>query len=98
MTIPEIRKELKEVRYYYSRKPIFDRAMREVSNQSILELVKKYNSAVSTAPPKLYDIYISLYVNNNTQEALSEELDYSPDYVHKLNNKLVKFLQEQLSA
>lgn len=98
MTSKQIRSELKEVRYYYARKDVFDKAFKEIDNNVITELVKKYNEAVCTAPPKLFDIYVSLYVNNNTQESLSEQLDYSPDYVHKLNDKLIKFLQEKLSA
>lgn len=98
MTSKQIRSELKEVRYYYARKDVFDKAFKEIDNNVITELVKKYNEAVCTAPPKLFDIYVSLYVNNNTQESLSEQLDYSPDYVHKLNDKLIKFLQEKLAA
>lgn len=96
MTVKQIRDELKEVRYYYARKDVFDKALQEIDNTSIVQLVKKYNEAVCCAPPKLFDIYVSLYVNHLTQEALSKELDYSPDYVHKLNDKLIKYLQEKL--
>lgn len=97
MNLDEIRKELKEVRYYYARRAVFDKALREVGNKSIMDLVNKYNNAVNTAPPKIYDIYISLYVNYYTQEKLSEELNYSPDYVRKLNKELLKFLQEKFN-
>ena len=97
MTLDAIRKDLKSVRYYYGRRAVFDKALREVGNKSIMDLVKKYNDAVNTAPPKIYDIYISLYINNRTQEELSEELDYSPDYIRKLNKELLKFLQNQFN-
>lgn len=97
MTLDAIRKDLKSVRYYYARRAVFDKALREVGNKSIMDLVKKYNDAVNTAPPKVYDIYISLYVNHRTQEELSEELDYSPDYVRKLNKELLKFLQNKFN-
>ena len=97
MTLDAIRKDLKSVRYYYARRAVFDKALREVGNKSIMDLVKKYNDAVNTAPPKVYDIYISLYVNHRTQEELSEELDYSPDYVRKLNKGLLKFLQNKFN-
>lgn len=97
MNLDEIRKELKEVRYYYARRAVFDKALREVGNKSIMDLVNKYNNAVNTAPPKIYDIYISLYVNYYTQEKLSEELNYSPDYVRKLNKELLKFLQKKFN-
>ena len=79
MTLDAIRKELKEVRYYYARRAIFDKALREVGNKNIMDLVKKYNDAVSTASPKLYDIYISLYVNYHTQEQLSVEIYIQAD-------------------
>ena len=97
MTLDAIRKELKEVRYYYGRRAIFDKALREVGNKNMMDLVKKDNDAVRTARPKHYDIYISLYVNYHTQEQLSEELNYSPDYVRKLNKDLLKFLQNKLN-
>lgn len=97
MNLDEIRKELKEVRYYYARRAVFDKALREVGNKSIMDLVNKYNNAVNTAPPKIHDIYISLYVNYYTQEKLSEELNYSPDYVRKLNKELLKFLQKKFN-
>lgn len=97
MTLDAIRKDLRSVRYYYARRAVFDKALREVGNKSIMDLVNRYNDAVSTAPPKIYDIYISLYVNYQTQAQLSEELDYSPDYVRKLNKKLIIFLQKRFN-
>jgi len=98
MTIQQIKKDLKDIQYYYVRKNVFDKASTEVGNPAILELINKYNSAVCSAPPKLYDVYVSLYVNNSTQENLSIALDYSPDYIHKLNDKLCRFFMQHLSA
>jgi len=98
MTLANIRKDLKEIRYYYSRKEAFDKALREVATNSILEKVEKYNRAVSTATPKLYDLYISLHVNGLTHEALAVEWGYMPLHVTRLNKKLLLFLQERLGG
>lgn len=98
MNAKQIRNELKEIRYYYQRKDVFDKAFEEIDNTAIMSLVKKYNEAICSAPPKLFDVYVSLYINHLTQEVLSEQLDYSPDYVHKLNDKLIKFLQDKFAA
>lgn len=98
MTMQQVRNDLKDIQYYYARKNVFDNASAEVGNSTILELINKYHTAICSAPPKLYDIYVSLYVHNNTQETLSVELNYSPDYVHKLNDRLCKFFLQQLSA
>lgn len=98
MTMQQIKNDLKDIQYYYARKNVFDKASTEVGNSTILELINKYHAAICSAPPKLYDIYVSLYVHNNTQETLSVELNYSPDYVHKLNDRLCKFFLQQLSV
>lgn len=91
MTVEKIREDLKEIRYYYSRKELFDEGTRCVAPNSILEKVRRYNDAVKTAPPKLYDLYISLYVKNNTQEGLAYDMHYTPVYIYLLNKKLLLF-------
>ena len=40
----------------------------------IAETINEYNDAIKYATPKLYDIYVSLYIKNHTQESLSNEL------------------------
>jgi hypothetical protein len=97
MTLAEIRKDLKEIRYYYSRKELLDKAFNEVGTNSVLNKVRKYNAAVNTAPPRLYDLYISLYVNNSTQENLAADLNYTPEYIQMQNKKLLLFLQSELN-
>lgn len=96
MTVEKIREDLKEIRYYYSRKELFDEGTRCVAPNSILEKVRRYNDAVKTAPPKLYDLYISLYVKNNTQEGLAYDMHYTSVYIYLLNKKLLQFLKETM--
>lgn len=93
-----IRKELKDIRYYYSRKSTLDKALEILPEQSeIMKLINLYNKIMRTASPKLYDIYYSLYIKNHTQESLSYELGYSEDYVYRANRKLLLFLQEEFN-
>ena len=68
MTIEQIRRELQDIRYYYSRKAIFDRASDCVAKNAAVALARKYNEAVRTAPPKLYDLYISLYTDRRYRD------------------------------
>ena len=96
-TLNQIREELKGVRHYYTRKNEFDIGLKLVGSNIIFETVQKYNSAVRSAPPKLYDVYVSLYVRNLTQEALAIELGFAPEYVWVLNNKLLEFLQTHVA-
>lgn len=67
LTLNKIREDLKEIRYYYSRKALFDENSRCVAPNAILNKARKYNEAVKTAKPILYDVYICLYVKNYTQ-------------------------------
>ncbi len=96
LTLKKIREDLKEVRYYYARKEIFDSAIGGIGVNAVMDKVKKYNTAVQSAPPDLYDLYICLYVKNNTQEGLAMDLGYTPEYIQMRNKKLLLFLQSYL--
>ena len=97
LTLATIRNDLKDIRYYYSRKKMFDEAAACTGVNDVLAKTKKYNDAVVKASPKLYDLYVSLYIKNHTQESLSNELGYTPEYIQMLNKQLLKFLQSKLS-
>ena len=56
MNLEEIREDLKEVRYYYTRKQAFDEAGRAVGVSKVVEKVRRYNEMVRSASPLLYDI------------------------------------------
>ncbi len=96
MTLEIIRKDLKDIRYYYSRRRIFEEATKIVGDNGVLAKVEKYNNAIKHAPPKLYDLYVCLYIKNYTQEGLSIELNYTPEYIQMQNKKLLLFLQNAL--
>ena len=96
-SLNEIRKDLANIRYYYSRKEVFDKAEISVGKNAVIEVAKKYNAAIRTAPPRLYDLYISLYIMNNTQESLAAEMNYSLQNIQLHHTNLVLFLQKQLT-
>ncbi len=96
LSLSNIRTDLKEIRYYYSRKEMFDEAFKCMGQSDIVEKAEKYNNAVKSAPAKLYDLYFSLYIKNNTQESLSNELCYTPEYIQMLNKQLLNFYKLNL--
>lgn len=98
ITNMEIRNDLKDIRYYFSRKEVFDKALDSVGKSVIIEKIDKYNEAIKTAPPRLYDLYVSLYLNNNTQESLADKLGYTLEHISRLNSGLVKFLQKTFKS
>lgn len=92
-----IRYELRQIRYYYARKSTFDEALDMIGETNdVICKVKEYNKFMQKAPPKLYDIYYSLYVKLNTQESLAHELKYTVEYVHKLNMQLLRYIQNNM--
>lgn len=96
MELNQIREDLKNIRYYFSRKSTFEKVSASVGENDIAIKLEKYNEAVRSAPPRLYDIYVSLYLDNNTQESLSDKLGYSVEYISKLNGQLVRFFQKNM--
>ena len=96
LTTVQVRNDLKEIRYYYSMKELFDRSSKTVKPLAIVQKVERYNTAMQNAPARLYILYVSLYIDNNTQAVLAEEWQLTADYMKELNNKLIYFLQSAL--
>ena len=97
ITIETIKRELNDIKYYYARRELFDKAFDSVGKNTILQIVDKYNRAICHAGPKLYELYVCLYINCCTHEATAEELNYSTNYVYKTNKKLVEFFLRELN-
>ena len=92
MTIKKIRRDLQEIRYYYSRKETFDKAAESVVKNSIIEKVMKYNGIMEKASPRLFDLYIALYVQKDTQTMLANKWSVSVGYIKSLNKQLCEYL------
>lgn len=97
LTFSSIREDLKDIRYYYMRKEVFDSALSKTGENDIIQKVFLYNHAIQHASPKLYDLYVSLYIDCHTQESLSDKLGFTPEYIQMLNKKLLRFLQSELN-
>lgn len=72
----QIRRELRDIRYYYSKKNMFDAAFKETGGNNITELVEKYNLSIKEASPQLYDIYISLYMKGEIRKRARQKKCY----------------------
>ena len=94
MTVKEIRNDLKDIKYYYSRKDKIDKASQIIGANGIYAKVEKYNKAICEAPLRMYDLYIGLYKDNKTIMDLANTISYSFEYVAKLNQKLVKYFEK----
>ena len=92
ITKDEIRTTLSDIRFYYANIKSFQNALKYVGENRIVKTAEKFNKAIENAPPKLYELYIRLYVNNGTMASVAVELNYSIGYINKLNNSLVKYL------
>ena len=89
----KIREDLKDIRYYYARKEIFDSVISDVGLSRVWDTVEQYNRAILAAPARLFDLYVCLYIKGYTQEALSIELGFTPEYVQMQHKQMLLFLQ-----
>ena len=85
MTMKQIQIDLQEIRYYYARKDMFDKACDSVVKNTIVEKVGKYNEVMHDAPPRLYALYVALYTENNTQIPVADHWGVSEGYIKNLN-------------
>lgn len=90
-TFSMIREDLKNIRYYYSRQKEMTNSARIVGESTILKTIEAYNAAICQAPPKLYELYVCMYVENKTQEAAAEEFGYAREHITRLNKQLLRF-------
>ena len=96
LTTKQIREDLKEIRYYYSMKELIDNSVSTLRPYALLQKVEKYSRAMEKAPARLYVLYVSLYVNNNSQPALCQDWGFCKQYVRDLNLKLIDYLKTVL--
>lgn len=96
-TLNEIRDELKEVKYYYSRQKYLDAAVGLVGVNEVMKTVHKYNSIACRAPIMLYDVYVCRIVKGLTQEATAMEFGIATDYSQKLYKQLLLYFQQKIT-
>ena len=60
--LEEVKEDLNNIRYYYSRKKMLDEAFRSLGYNSIVKKVEVYNELIKEASPQLFDLYVSLYI------------------------------------
>ena len=97
ITLNTIRKQLEDIRYYNGRRDTFDKAFGSVGKNGILQIVDVYNQAICHASPRLYEIYVALYIECCTYELAAEELGFSVSYIYKTNKKIVDFFYNEFN-
>lgn len=96
--LEKVREDLKDIRYYYAHKEVFERASAEQIVNNVIRKAERYNRAMEQAPPILFDLYFSLYIQNNTQAAFAYDRDYSVNYIKDLNNSLCDYIRRALNG
>lgn len=97
ISIATIRSELNDIKYYNARREMFEKAFDSVGKNEILKTMEKYNKVICLAGPKLYELYVCLYIDSNTHDETAEMLNYSANYVYKTHKKLIEFFHKELN-
>lgn len=97
MTVEQIKNDLKDIQYYYANKEAFDIGANEIGSNYIITLAEKYNKVIRNAPPRLYDLYVRMYLMNKTQETVGIETNFSWQTIALNCKKLMNFLVEELT-
>lgn len=97
MLSEQVKNELREVRYYFSRKANMDALSKDVGTSSAKALADKYVSVIRSAPAKLYDLFGCLYIQNKTQETVAAELYYSEEHIRRLIRELIEYFAKKIN-
>ena len=60
-SLAEVREDLRDIRYYYAHKEMFDKTVDVTGEHELIRKAERYNAAMCTAPPRLYEVYVGLY-------------------------------------
>ncbi len=96
ISLDKIREDLRDIRYYYAHKAVFEENVIHVGANIVKSKVEKYNAVIVLAPPRLYDLYVGLYVTGFTYEAYAVKNGYAVIYIRKINNELLNYFQKNL--
>lgn len=94
--IKEIKEDLKDIKYYYSRKKAMDESFRNIGYNSVVKKAEFYNELAKSAPPQLFDLYVALYINNHTQDSFAEAMCYARETINLFNKKLLLYFQSKI--
>ena len=97
MTLEEVKRDLQEIRYFYTCKSLFDKVADVEIYSRVADKAALYNKAISFAPAHLFDIYVAVYVNGNTQGRYARESGYSCGNIKKLNQELKEYLLREIA-
>lgn len=96
-SMKEIRNDIKEIRYYYSRQKEFDNASKTIAEATVLRKAEEYRGIIKHAPPRLFDLYLSYVVNKNSQEVVAEDWGYCVENIKYFCRKMYEFLFNELN-
>ena len=96
-SLKEIRKDLAEIRTYYSNIRGKCEGEKVGVHSCVQDLASKYNVAISKAPAELYAFYCAMYIEGNTLESLADKWGYSIQSMYYRNKKLKAYFQQTLN-
>ena len=94
MTLTQIREDLKDIRYYYSRKDIFEEAFKCTGTNSIVDKAKIYNVGDSRVYIQKNNVLKQISLDDSFAQRLFRlgVISAEEAKVHKDRNKLVQHL------
>ena len=98
MSEEQIKRDLRELKYYYSHRSSVEEHFKVTGTTCIKNLSRKYEAAIRLAPVRLYDLFGCLYIQCKTQEELAIDFGCSTEYIRKLNKELYEFLLRQFKC
>ena len=94
-TLDRVREDLRDIRHYYSKIEDFEKISKVIGSPLALAMVESYNKKVLNAPIRLYDLYVSLYLRNNSQLVVAEDWGVSISQIALLSKQLNEFFVEE---
>ena len=94
-SIEQVKEDLRDIKHYYSKIEEIEKVSEEIGSPLALAMVESYNKKILNAPIRLYDLYVSLYLRNNSQLVVAEDWGVSISQIALLSKQLNEFFVEE---
>ena len=97
MTLKQVKKDLQDIRYYYTHKAMFDKAENTGFKSEAVRKSEEYGRLMSKATPRLYVLYYLLYMEGKTQYAAALEQNVTEGHIRNTVRQLQQYLLDEIN-
>ena len=97
MTLKQVKKDLQDIRYYYTHKAMFDKAENTGFKSEAVRKSEEYGRLMSKATPRLYVLYYLLYMEEENAVCGGAGANVTDGHIRNTVRQLQQYLLDEIN-